>query len=66
MIGHDEERRHIAAHLDMTKNTLKDSQTMTNTNLWSDETKLELFGVKIPKYGIIEAMQILSGCAARF
>ncbi|KAG2456434.1 TCB1 transposase, partial [Polypterus senegalus] len=38
-------KRHMAACLEFAKRHLKDSQTMRNKILWSDETKIELFGV---------------------
>ncbi|KAG2469148.1 TC1A transposase, partial [Polypterus senegalus] len=38
-------KRHMAAHLEFAKRHLKDSQTMRNKILLSDETKIELFGV---------------------
>ncbi|KAG2468153.1 TC1A transposase, partial [Polypterus senegalus] len=38
-------KRHMADHLEFAKRHLKDSQTMRNKILWSDETKIELFGV---------------------
>ncbi|KAG2469811.1 TCB1 transposase, partial [Polypterus senegalus] len=38
-------KRQMAAHLEFLKRHLKDSQTMRNKILWSDETKIELFGV---------------------
>ncbi|KAG2461487.1 TCB1 transposase, partial [Polypterus senegalus] len=38
-------KRHMAAHLEFAKRHLKDSQTMRNKILWSDETKIELSGV---------------------
>ncbi|KAG2458520.1 TC1A transposase, partial [Polypterus senegalus] len=38
-------KRHMAAHLEFVKRHLKDSQTMRNKILWSDETKIELFSV---------------------
>ncbi|KAG2467141.1 TC1A transposase, partial [Polypterus senegalus] len=38
-------KRHMAACLEFAKKHLKDSQTMRNKILWSDETKIELFGV---------------------
>ncbi|KAG2466070.1 TC1A transposase, partial [Polypterus senegalus] len=38
-------KRHMAAHLKFAKRHLKDYQTMRNKILWSDETKIELFGV---------------------
>ncbi|KAG2458274.1 TCB1 transposase, partial [Polypterus senegalus] len=39
-------KRHMAVCLEFAKRHLKDSQTMRNKILWSDETKIELFGVK--------------------
>ncbi|KAK3561640.1 hypothetical protein QTP86_012048 [Hemibagrus guttatus] len=38
-------KRHMTAHLEFAKRHLKDSQTMRNKILWSDETKIELFGL---------------------
>ena len=38
-------KRHMTAHLDFAKRNLKDFQTMRNKILWSDETKIELFGL---------------------
>ncbi|KAG2468235.1 TCB1 transposase, partial [Polypterus senegalus] len=38
-------KRHMAALLEFAKRHLKDSQTMRNKILWSDETKIELFDV---------------------
>ncbi|KAG2463873.1 TCB1 transposase, partial [Polypterus senegalus] len=38
-------KRHKAASVELAKRHLKDSQTMRNKILWSDETKIELFGV---------------------
>jgi hypothetical protein len=35
----------MTAHLEFAKKQLKDSQTMRNNILWSDETKIELFGL---------------------
>uniref|UniRef100_A0AAZ3QAD4 Transposase n=1 Tax=Oncorhynchus tshawytscha TaxID=74940 RepID=A0AAZ3QAD4_ONCTS len=35
----------MTAHLEFTKRSLKDSQTMRNKILWCDETKIELFGL---------------------
>ncbi|KAG2459909.1 TCB1 transposase, partial [Polypterus senegalus] len=37
-------KRHMAARLEFAKRHLKDSQTMRNKILWSDVTKIELFG----------------------
>ena len=38
-------KRHKTAHLEFAKMHLKDTQTMRNKILWSDETKIELFGL---------------------
>ena len=38
-------KRHMTAHLEFAKRHLKDSQTIKNKILWSDETKIELFGL---------------------
>ena len=38
-------KRHMTAHLEFAKRHLKDSQTMRSKILWSDETKIELFGL---------------------
>ena len=38
-------KRNMTAHLEFAKRHLKDSQTMRNKILWSDETKIELFGL---------------------
>ncbi|KAK3556090.1 hypothetical protein QTP70_005253 [Hemibagrus guttatus] len=38
-------KRHMTAHLEFAKRHLKDSQTMGNKILWSDATKIELFGL---------------------
>ena len=35
-------KRHMRACFDFVKRHLKDSQTMINNILWSDETKIEL------------------------
>ena len=35
-------KRHMTARLEFAKRDLKDSQTMRNKILWSDETKMEL------------------------
>ncbi|KAK3543117.1 hypothetical protein QTP70_011653 [Hemibagrus guttatus] len=40
-------KRHMMADLEFAKRHLKDSQTMRNTILWSDETKIELFGLNV-------------------
>jgi hypothetical protein len=39
-------KMHMTARLEFAKRNLKDSQTMRNKNLWSDETKIELFGLE--------------------
>jgi hypothetical protein len=36
---------HMTARLEFAKRHLKDSQTMRKKILWSDETKIELFGL---------------------
>jgi hypothetical protein len=38
-------KRHMTTCLEFTKRHRKDSQTMRNHILWSDETKIELFGL---------------------
>ena len=38
-------KRHMTARLEFAKRHLKDSQTMRNNILWSDETKIKLFGL---------------------
>ncbi|KAG2456327.1 TCB1 transposase, partial [Polypterus senegalus] len=38
-------KKHMTARLEFAKRHLKDSQTMRNKILWSDETKIELFDV---------------------
>ncbi|KAG2461409.1 TCB1 transposase, partial [Polypterus senegalus] len=43
-------KRHMAACLEFAKWHLKDSQTMRNKILWSDETKIELFGVNARRH----------------
>ena len=43
-------KRHKAAHLEFAKRHLKDSQTMRNKIIWSDETKIELFGVNARRH----------------
>ena len=43
-------KRHMAAHLEFAKMHLKDSQTIWNKILWSDETKIELFGVNTRRH----------------
>ncbi|KAG2459991.1 TCB1 transposase, partial [Polypterus senegalus] len=43
-------KRHMAAHLEFAKRHLKESQTMKNKILWSDETKIKLFGVHVRRH----------------
>ncbi|KAG2464862.1 TC1A transposase, partial [Polypterus senegalus] len=43
-------KRHMTARLEFAKRHLKDSQTMRNKILWSDETKIELFGVNARRH----------------
>jgi hypothetical protein len=38
-------KRHMTAHLEFAKKPLIDSQTVRNKIIWSDETKIELFGL---------------------
>ncbi|KAK3553743.1 hypothetical protein QTP70_007604 [Hemibagrus guttatus] len=40
-------KRHMTACLEFARRHLKDSQTMRNNILWSDETKIELFGLNV-------------------
>ena len=42
--------RHMKGHIEFAKKHMKDSQTMRNKILWSDETKIELFGVNSKWY----------------
>ena len=41
---------HMTARLEFAKRHLKDSQTMRNKILWSDETKIELFGLNAKRH----------------
>ena len=41
---------HMTALLEFAKRHLKDSQTMRNKILWSDETKIELFGLNAKRH----------------
>jgi hypothetical protein len=43
--------RHMTTHLEFAKRLLKDSQTMRNKILWSDETKIQLFGLNATSGG---------------
>jgi hypothetical protein len=40
----------MTAHLEFVIRQLKDTQTMRNNILWSDETKIELFGLNAKRY----------------
>uniref|UniRef100_A0A3P8TY65 Transposase Tc1-like domain-containing protein n=1 Tax=Amphiprion percula TaxID=161767 RepID=A0A3P8TY65_AMPPE len=42
--------RHMKARIQFANKHMKDSQTMRNKILWSDETKIELFGVNSKRY----------------
>uniref|UniRef100_A0A7N8X1Z3 Tc1-like transposase DDE domain-containing protein n=1 Tax=Mastacembelus armatus TaxID=205130 RepID=A0A7N8X1Z3_9TELE len=42
--------RHMKAGIEFAKNHMKDSQTMRNKILWSDETKIELVGINSKRY----------------
>ncbi|KAJ8340779.1 hypothetical protein SKAU_G00330700 [Synaphobranchus kaupii] len=43
-------KRHITARLEFAKRHLEDSQTMRIKILWSDETKIELFGLNTKRH----------------
>ena len=43
-------KRHMTARLEFAKRLLKDSQTMRNKILFSDETKIELFGLNAKRH----------------
>ena len=47
---HSSVKRHMTAHLKFTKRHLKDFQIMRNKILWSDETKIELFGLNAKRH----------------
>ena len=38
-------KRHMTARLEFAKRHLKNSQTMKNKIIWTDDTKIELFGL---------------------
>ncbi len=42
--------RHMKARMEFAKKHLKDSKMVTNKILWSDETKIELFGPNSKRY----------------
>ena len=41
---------HLTAHLEFAKRNIKDSQSTINKILWSDETKIELFGLNAKRH----------------
>ena len=43
-------KRNMTAHLEFAKRHLKDCHTMRNKILWSDETKIELFGLNAKRH----------------
>ena len=43
-------KRHVTSRLEFAKRHLKDSQTMRTKILWSDETKIELFGLNAKRH----------------
>ncbi|XP_071210367.1 uncharacterized protein [Salvelinus alpinus] len=43
-------KKNMTARLEFAKRHLKDSQTMRNKILWSDETKIELFGMNAKRH----------------
>ena len=43
-------KRHMTAHLELAKRHLKDSQTMRNKIIWSDEIKIDLFGMNAKRH----------------
>ena len=43
-------KRYMTACLEFAKRHLKDSETMRNKILWSDETKIELFGLNAKRH----------------
>ena len=43
-------KRHMTAHLEFAKRHLKDSKTMRNKIIWSDETKIQLFGLNAKRH----------------
>jgi hypothetical protein len=59
-------KRYMTARLEFAKRHLSDSQTMRNKILWSDETKIELFGLNVKQHvwrksGTIPTMKHGSG-----
>ena len=43
-------KRHMTAHLEFAKMRVKDSESMRQKILWSDETKIEIFGLNVKRY----------------
>ena len=43
-------KRHMTARLQFAKRHLKDSETIRNKILWSDETNIELFGLNAKRH----------------
>ena len=43
-------KRHTAAHLQFSKRLVKDPESMRQKILWSDEMKIELFGLNAKRY----------------
>ena len=54
--------RHMKARIEFAKKHMKDSQTMRNKILWSDETKIELFGVNSKWYVWRKTRPLLITC----
>jgi hypothetical protein len=48
--NHFSVKRQMTASLEFAKRHLKDSQTMINKILWSEETKIELFGLNAKRH----------------
>jgi hypothetical protein len=64
-------KRHMTAHLEVVKRHLKDSHTMRNKIIWSDENKIELFGLNSKrqvwrKSGTILTLKHGGGCGDVF
>jgi hypothetical protein len=53
---------HMTACLEINKRHLKDSHTMRNKILWSDETKIELFGQNAKRHIWRKPGTMLWGC----
>jgi hypothetical protein len=64
-------KRHMTAHFEFVKRHLKYSQTMRNKILWSDQTKIELFGLNAKRHlwrkpGSIPTVKHCSGSIMMF